>query len=244
MKSAMVLGAYNIALAEKQGLDLCALCSSCTSQLTEVVHHLAHDDKAKAEVNEVLARAGLHYDKGVRVRHFARVLYEEVGKDEIKKHFTKSLEGLRIANHYGCHYLKPSEIYENFDQVEDPIHSMNWSLSRVPRWWITRTRNDAAGGPVLPVDEKTSLAIAKEKLDDIGMPEPMPSTWSARSALSCMTATRRGLRRNSAHPTISLCSISPNSLDWPWGSIGKELGLNMNVVRPKDALASMRAGIS
>ena len=33
MKSAMVLGAYNIALAEKQGLDLCALCSSCTSAL-------------------------------------------------------------------------------------------------------------------------------------------------------------------------------------------------------------------
>jgi len=80
LKSAMVLGAYNIALAEKRGLDLCALCSSCTSALTEVVHHLAHDDQAKSEVNEALARAGLHYDKGVRVRHFARCSMKKSGK--------------------------------------------------------------------------------------------------------------------------------------------------------------------
>jgi heterodisulfide reductase subunit B len=46
MKSAMVLGAYNIALAEKQGLDLCALAvlHFCAY---EVVHHLAHDDQAR-----------------------------------------------------------------------------------------------------------------------------------------------------------------------------------------------------
>jgi len=64
--------------------------------------------------------------KRVRVRT-SPVLYEEVGRTK-SRNTSQESGGLRIANHYGCHYLKPSEIYENFDQVKIPIHSMNWSL--------------------------------------------------------------------------------------------------------------------
>ena len=57
----------------------------------------------RAEVNETLAKVGLKFEGKVKVRHFARVLYEEVGLGSLKKSFVKSLEGLRVASHYGCH---------------------------------------------------------------------------------------------------------------------------------------------
>jgi len=63
---------------------------------------------------------GLEYKSSPRVRHFARVLFEEVGEEKIKAHFQKDLSDLKIASHYGCHYLKPSEVHDHFDDVEDP----------------------------------------------------------------------------------------------------------------------------
>ncbi len=242
MKSAMILGAYNIALVEKHGLDLCSLCSSCTSQLTEVVHHLAHDDKAKAEVNEVLGRAGLHYDKGVKVRHFARVLYEEVGKEEIKKHFTKSLEGLRIANHYGCHYLKPSEIYDNFDQVEDP-HTLDEMVALTGATVVDYpNKKRCCGGPVLAVDEKTSLAIAKEKLDDIKDAGANAINLICPFCSVMYDSNQKGIETAfSANYNIPVLYLT-QLLGLAMGFDRKELGLNMNVVKTKDALAKYAGG--
>ena len=54
MRSALILSAYNLALAEKNNLDLCSLCSSCTSALTEAAHHLSEHENDRKEVNEVL----------------------------------------------------------------------------------------------------------------------------------------------------------------------------------------------
>ncbi|RPI70282.1 MAG: disulfide reductase, partial [Desulfobacteraceae bacterium] len=113
--AALLMSAYNLALARQKGLDICALCSSCTSALTEAAHELEHDEEARKKINEQLAKAGLKYEGHTKVRHFARVLYEEVGPEKIKQQFTRDLKGLKVASHYGCHYLKPSEIYDNFD---------------------------------------------------------------------------------------------------------------------------------
>ncbi|MBW1722802.1 MAG: CoB--CoM heterodisulfide reductase iron-sulfur subunit B family protein, partial [Deltaproteobacteria bacterium] len=167
LKSGLLLGAYNLALAQERGLDVCALCSSCTSALTEAAHLLEQEGALREEINEGLARVGLKYEGGVKVRHFARILFKEVGLEEIRKHLKRSLKGFKVASHYGCHYLKPSDIYEGFDNPEIPV-----SLDRLVALtgaevvdYANKTR--CCGGPVLPVDEKTSLSVAKQKLDDI-----------------------------------------------------------------------------
>jgi heterodisulfide reductase subunit B2 len=241
LKSAMVLGAYNIALAEKEGLDLCALCSSCTSALTEVAHHLAHDEKAKEEVNESLSKAGLKYDKGVKVRHFARVLYEEVGLDELQKHFKKSLEGLRVSTHYGCHYLKPSEIYDNFDQVENP-HTLDEMIALTGATVVDYVnKKRCCGGPLLAVDEKISLAVAKEKLDDvkeagadiINLVCPFCSVMYDSNQKGIETAFNASYNL----PVLYLTQI----LGLAMGFDRKELGLNMNVVKTKDLESLMES---
>ena len=58
-RSALIFGAYNLALAQQQGLQICALCSSCASALTETAHHLSGNEDIREEINSILSRVGL-----------------------------------------------------------------------------------------------------------------------------------------------------------------------------------------
>jgi heterodisulfide reductase subunit B2 len=236
-KSALILGAYNLALAEKNNLDLCSLCSSCTSALTEAAHHLSGHERDRAEVNEVLGKVGLKFEGKVKVRHFARILYEEVGLEALKKSFVQSLEGLRVASHYGCHYIKPSEIYSNFDQVEDP-HTLDEIVALTGATVVDyQNKKRCCGGPVLAVDEKTSLSVAKEKLDDIkeagadiiNLICPFCSVMYDSNQKGIETQFNVGYNL----PVLYLTQI----LGLAMGMDRKDLGLNLNVVKTKDVLA-------
>lgn len=238
-KSSMILGAYNLALAEKNGLNVCSLCSSCTSALTEVAHHLAHEQTLKREINESLAKVGLKYEGGVKVRHFARILYEEIGKDRIKSALTRDLKGLRIATHYGCHYLKPSEIYDSFDQVEDP-HTLDELFALTGAEVVEYgNKKRCCGGPVLAVDEKTALAVAKAKLDDIkacganaiGLVCPFCSVM--------YDSNQKGIESQFGGSYNLPALYLPQVLGMAMGMDKKEIGLNMNVVKTADLLRSL-----
>jgi heterodisulfide reductase subunit B len=235
--SSTLLGAYNLALAQKEGLDVCTLCSSCTSALTETAHRLDHDESAREAVNRDLDRLGLRYEGGTRVRHFARVLFEEVGKEEIAGQVRKPLDGLRIAAHYGCHYLKPSEIYGGFDDPENPrtLDELVALTGAVPVDYKDKKR--CCGGPVLPVDEGTSMAVAREKLEDIKAAGAEAVTLvcpfcsvmydSNQKSIESAFEAEYGL------PVLYL----PQVLGIAMGFERKELGLNMNVVKTKALLS-------
>ena len=59
-------------------------------------------------MNERLKEVGLSYNGPVKVRHYMRLLWEEVGLEAIKTTVTRPLTDVILAPHYGCHYLKPS----------------------------------------------------------------------------------------------------------------------------------------
>ena len=241
-KSALILAAYNLALAEKDNLDLCSLCSSCTSALTEAAHHLSEHESDRADVNKTLDKVGLKYEGRGKVRHFARILYEEVGLESLKKSFVKSLEGLRVASHYGCHYIKPSEIYGNFDQVEDP-HTLDEILAVTGATVVDyQNRKRCCGGPLLAVDEKTSLSVAREKLDDIKDAGADIINLICPFCSVMYDSNQKGIETqfNVAYnlPVLYLTQI----LGLAMGMDRKELGLNLNVVKTKDILAKFTEG--
>jgi heterodisulfide reductase subunit B len=114
-----VLSARNVTIAEDmQATDIMGLCSGCVLSLKTANHDLKADEKIKEEVNEHLAKVDRSF-KGtvVSVKHFAQVLYEEIGLENLKGLVTKPLTGLKVAIHYGCHYLRPSELH----QFDDPF---------------------------------------------------------------------------------------------------------------------------
>ena len=236
-KSSMILGAYNLSLAQENKLNVCTLCSSCTSALTEVVHHLSEDRDQRKEVNQALSKVDLKYGDAVKVRHFARILYEDVGLENIKQHFQKSLDGLSIAVHYGCHYLKPSEIFDHFDEAEDPQTLDALVALTGARVVDYSGKKRCCGGPILPVDEKTALSVAKEKLDDIS---------DAGADAICLVCPFCSVMYDSNQKSIESefgtsynlpVLYLPQVLGLAMGFDRKELGLNVNVVKTKELLS-------
>jgi heterodisulfide reductase subunit B2 len=238
-KSAEVLGAYNLSLARERNLDICTLCSSCASALTEAAHRLDGDEGERERVNRHLGRAGQRYGEGPRVRHFARILYEEVGPERIRSSLERNLGDLKIAVHYGCHYLKPSEIYEHFDDVEEP-RSIETLLSLTGANVVDYPgKKRCCGGPVLPVDEKVAMSVTKGKLDDLAQAGvdalclvcPFCSVMYDGNQKSI--ESEFGVTYNL--PVLYLTQV----LGLAMGIDKKELGLNMNIVKTKDLLSKI-----
>ncbi len=236
-KASELMAAYNLSLAEKRGLDLLTLCSSCSSALTEAAHSLETGGALRGHVNDALARVGLHYQGRARVRHFARVLFEEVGAEKIAQYLERDLKGLKVAVHYGCHYLKPSEIYDRFDSVEIPETIETLVALTGAEVVDYPGKKLCCGGPVLPVDEKVAMAVAKEKLDNIVdagadamcLVCPFCSVMYDGNQKSIESEYQKSYRL----PVLYLTQI----LGLAMGFDRKALGLNMNVVKTKELLA-------
>jgi heterodisulfide reductase subunit B len=161
------LGARNICVAEEQGLDLITVCNACTASLTKVNKTLKEKDKERERINKIIGAAGREFKGTVNVKHFSRLLYEDVGLDKIKEKISRPLSEFKIASHYGCHYLKPSEIFEKFD---DPIRPNTLDeLVRATGAEIVNYENkkQCCGGGILAVTEETSMKMAADKLGHI-----------------------------------------------------------------------------
>jgi len=119
LEAGLLLAAMNLALAEKRGLDILTLCAACTGHLAEAVEKLK-DQEIRDRINSKLETIDLKYEGKSRVKHISRVLYEDIGIDRIKEKIKIDLSKLRIAPHYGCHYLKPESAFNGFDDPDNP----------------------------------------------------------------------------------------------------------------------------
>src|SRR3972149_4260973 len=103
-ETALLLAARNLSLAEEKGVEvICSICSACTENLTEMSRELNEDPELREEVNKKLKEINREYKGKVKVKHIARILYEDIGLEKIKKTVTKDLKNLTFTAHYGCH---------------------------------------------------------------------------------------------------------------------------------------------
>ena len=68
---------------------------------------------------EVAGILGEDYDGSVHVLHFVEVLIKEMGIQKLRKHFTHTLKGLKVASYYGCLLVRPQDV-TGFDNPENP----------------------------------------------------------------------------------------------------------------------------
>jgi heterodisulfide reductase subunit B len=237
--SAMCLSARNLSVAESAGLDVATLCSACTSTLTECSKELEHNQELRDQVNEKLAVVNAEYNGGVTVKHFARILYEDVGPDRLRSEVKRKLTDLRVASHYGCHYLKPSEIYEGFDDHEFPrtLDELVAVTGATPVNYQNKMR--CCGGSVLAVDEELCLSIANEKLNDIKTAGADCITLVCPFCSIMYDDNQRKIEStfNSSYNLPVL--FYPQLLGLAMGFDPREIGLNMNRVKPTELIAQM-----
>ncbi|MFH1502786.1 MAG: CoB--CoM heterodisulfide reductase iron-sulfur subunit B family protein [Candidatus Eisenbacteria bacterium] len=106
----LTIAARNLALAEEAGVDLVTLCSGCTATLKEARFLLAEDESLRKKINKRLAKVGKTYKGTAKVEHAVVLIRDELGMDAVRESVTRPLDGVKVAIHYGCHLLKPSQI--------------------------------------------------------------------------------------------------------------------------------------
>jgi len=161
---AACMAARNLALAEKRGFDLVTPCSSCYITLNRANAHLKEYPALRDQVDQALAAGNLDYHGGVRVRHIAEVLYNDITPEVIGAKVTKSLNGLKVAPYYGCQLVRPGF---GFDDPESP-HSLDElvaSLGADAVSWPLKTR--CCGGSLIMSEEDLALELSNKLLHNV-----------------------------------------------------------------------------
>lgn len=109
------VNARNIALAEDLNMPVLTVCNTCTLMLRTAKSRLDSDEQLRANVNTGLAEAGMRYRGTSEVTHLLWALIKDYGLENLKKKVKRPLKGLKVANFYGCHILRPPQImgFEN-----------------------------------------------------------------------------------------------------------------------------------
>lgn len=111
-----ITAARNLAIAELENNDILTPCNGCFETLKGVRSELRVDSHLRNKINSYLKKIGLEVSGKSDVLHLIE-FFHNLGKDTIKDNLIYPLTGLRVAVHYGCHFLRPS----NKIQMDDPM---------------------------------------------------------------------------------------------------------------------------
>ena len=164
----LTLASRNLTMAEEKNLDIIVICNGCYGSLFDAAHILAHNEKKLEDVNKSLSQIGKEYKAGVKVRHFADVLYHDIGVETIKSKVVKEMDHINAAIHYGCHFLKPSKL-KNLDDPERPkiLEELIEAVGDVNIDYRDKNMCCGAGGGARARVPEMSMDITKDKLDNI-----------------------------------------------------------------------------
>jgi heterodisulfide reductase subunit B2 len=104
--------------SQEMGIDtVMAPCNGCYHNLKKAEYETATSEKALQTVQDLAQKADDPvYQGDVRTLHLLEWLMEELGTEGIKQKMQKSLNGIKVANYYGCMYVRPRQIFPEKDQ--------------------------------------------------------------------------------------------------------------------------------
>ncbi len=157
------LAARNLSIAEEMKRSILTPCPGCYHTLKSADASLRKGQSQRERANKLLSKVGREFKGEIEVEHTVSVLRNRIGLEKVASAIKHPLSGLRVAVHYGCHLLKPSVI-AGMDDPERPTF-LDELVETTGATSVPYLRKMlCCGGPISSIDEKTSYAIAREKL--------------------------------------------------------------------------------
>jgi succinate dehydrogenase / fumarate reductase cytochrome b subunit len=237
-----VLNARTFALAERQGLPIMTICSTCQGVMSQANHRLIQNAGYLQEINEMLREEGLNYRGTTVIKHFLWILLEDVGEDVLRAKITKPLTGLRAAPFYGCYIQRPTEAL-GFEEHPDRGKALERIIELLGAEVVDfpgKTR--CCGFPILTINKINSLSMvathtqdAKSHGADI-MVTPCPLCHLNLDGMQSQAASQHNTSINL--PILHL----PQLLGLAMGMKPKLLGLQRHLISSESALAKISGG--
>jgi len=226
------LPAANLLKVQDMGLDMVANCAACYNRMKVANHEVSTDPAMRKKVSDAVGR---DYDGSVKVRHIIEVLLEDVGLDNIKSAFKRSLKGLQVACYYGCLLVRPHEV-TNFDDPENPtsLDRLVTAMGGVSLDWPHKVECCGGGLSMSRTDVVVSLTdsivgmakAAGAKCIAVSCPMCQINLDMRQQDIEKQTGTRHDMPVLYITQLLGLClGISPG-----------ELGLNKLMVSPASVI--------
>jgi heterodisulfide reductase subunit B len=230
---AIPVAAYNLALAEKTGLDLVTPCTGCFVTFTKAKLQLKENPKLMSQVNQALAAANLEYKGNGRIRLLTEVLVNDVGFEFIASKSKRELNGLKVAPYYGCQLVRPNF---GFDDPEAPqaldrlVNSLGAEAVPFPM------KNRCCGSSLIISEEGIALGLIYKLLKNAVkggaqcIVTPCPLCQINLDAYQSRVNSR--FKSNFNLPVLFVTQLIGLAL----GIDAKSLGLNTNIISPRPVL--------
>lgn len=198
---AFTLCARNIAMAEKEKLDLVAPCSGCYKNMYFTREHLTHDADLAEHINEALAEDNLRFNGTSSIRHLIEVFVRDIGLETIKAKVTHPLKGLRVAAYYGCQILRPRKHAK--EDVERPrfFEDLVAACGATPVDYLLRL--SCCSGALIITNRQAALSLVRNLLD-------------------CAVRSRAAV-------IVTACPLCQVNLECYQKQVNREFGTNLNV---------------
>jgi heterodisulfide reductase subunit B len=227
LTASLLAAARNLAIAHEQHLPLLVLCQCGYGQLRYAAHLLKEEPTVKEQLNHILTKEGLEYSQPPEIKHLLTVLYHDIGTEAIKEKITKPFTELRIATHYGCHALRPSEITAFDDPVNPSLFDELVELTGAESisW---EARLDCCGAPLFGSNDTLALSLMAKKIT---------SAHSAGAHYLAVACPYCHLQFDSVQKMVSIKNktnhtlapiLYPQLLGLSMGMDSERLGLGMN----------------
>lgn len=219
----------NLALSERENLDLVTICNCCYGSLKRAAHFMKVDTSIRKDINTALEKEGLRYEGDIQAKHLLQILYEDVGVETIKEMVVKPFDGLEIATHYGCHLLRPRKVAE-FDNPFSPskFDKLVEVTGAKSIGWLAKL--ECCGSPLWGVNDELSMDLTENKLKNAKQSGAdylcvaCPYCQLQFDRVQKMLLSQRGSENQL--PSI----LYPQLLGLSLGIDSETLGLNMNQV--------------
>ncbi|MBE0416041.1 MAG: CoB--CoM heterodisulfide reductase iron-sulfur subunit B family protein [Dehalococcoidia bacterium] len=110
------LAGRNLALTERENLDLAVACPACYLRLKTTRHEARENARLREELPELI---GMPYEAKFDVRHLLDIIYNDIQIEETRKRVKRPLAGLKLVSYYGCFLVRPPKV-THFDDPENP----------------------------------------------------------------------------------------------------------------------------
>lgn len=163
--AAMFCGVRVLALAARKGLPLLTPCKCCYGNLKQADFWMRRNSDLRRQMNALLGKEGLYWREDLVVRHLLTALDQDIGPERLGARVRRSLEGLKVAAHYGCHALRPGDVTQ-FDNPLAPTifeRVLAATGARSVEWPL---RLECCGQPLWEKNDRLALALTRRKLAD------------------------------------------------------------------------------
>jgi len=159
---AHTLCARNLAIAEREGLDVVAPCSACFKNLHSANQHLKDEPDLAEHINFALEADDLRYSGTGHVHHLIHLFVGTVGLDAVKARVKHPLKGLKVAPYYGCMIVRPRR-HDEWDKPDVRFfEDLLKAIGADPVQFAFRMR--CCGASLVATNRKAALGLIRDIL--------------------------------------------------------------------------------